>query len=177
VCDPGQSDQQACGDCGTHARTCNASCQWDDFGACAGPDPGDGGVGCETGRPGACGAGTKRCVDGAVTCAANEAARDEVCNGVDDDCDGVIDDGVCGAARDGGTWGTGGAALGAGGAGGVGGAGGAAALGDANGEVLGGCACHAGARRAGASDVLVALGLALAAIGRRVRRGGRPPRS
>ena len=33
---PGDTDSQACGDCGLHARTCNASCTWGSWGTCTG---------------------------------------------------------------------------------------------------------------------------------------------
>ena len=90
ACKPGDSDSEACGTCGTHARTCNASCQWDDFGACSGADPIDAGS-CDAGLPGPCGVGELRCVDGNLACAQVVEPKAETCNGVDDDCDGVID--------------------------------------------------------------------------------------
>jgi hypothetical protein len=53
-------------------------------------DPG-GGAACETGLLGACGQGTLRCVDAALSCVAQEPVA-ESCNGVDDDCNGEVDD-------------------------------------------------------------------------------------
>jgi hypothetical protein len=42
---------------------------------------------------GICRAGTLRCVEGAMTCVGAILPRDEVCNGLDDDCDGGVDEG------------------------------------------------------------------------------------
>ena len=52
-----------------------------------------GGVPCDTGMPGVCSSGTKQCANGGMsfTCRPNVAASTEVCNGLDDDCDGVVD--------------------------------------------------------------------------------------
>jgi hypothetical protein len=52
-----------------------------------------GGTSCATGQLGVCGAGTTACTGGAVVCASNVAPASEQCNGYDDDCNGVIDDG------------------------------------------------------------------------------------
>jgi MYXO-CTERM domain-containing protein len=97
-CGEGQIETAACGDCGEHTRTCTASCQWGEWGACGGPDPaGDGGgVACDTGLSGACAAGVQRCVDGTLTCAQTAQASTEVCDRVDNDCNGATDEGdVC----------------------------------------------------------------------------------
>ncbi len=51
-----------------------------------------GGVSCDTGKPGACKIGVTQCSGGAVSCTAVIAPGKEECNGVDDDCDGAIDD-------------------------------------------------------------------------------------
>ena len=55
-------------------------------------DPG-GGAACDTGLLGACQAGILHCVDGSVQCVPNKAFSPEVCNDLDDDCDGDIDEG------------------------------------------------------------------------------------
>ena len=54
-------------------------------------DPGDA---CDTARPGVCASGTRRCVDGEVSCVADTEASDEICDGLDNDCNGETDDGV-----------------------------------------------------------------------------------
>jgi len=94
-CAKGTTEEQPCGDCGKHTRTCDDACHWGDFGACAGPDPNDA---CDTGQPGVCSAGTRKCVDGNLQCLASSTASAETCDGLDNDCDGQTDeDGVCGA--------------------------------------------------------------------------------
>jgi len=55
---------------------------------------------------GVCGQGTYHCVDGKLTCVGTQLPTDEVCNGVDDDCDDLVDaedptlQGVGGACTD-----------------------------------------------------------------------------
>jgi len=51
------------------------------------------GVDCETGFLGVCGAGVRVCDDGLFECEARSAPGTETCNDLDDDCDGVIDEG------------------------------------------------------------------------------------
>ncbi|MDQ3035295.1 MAG: MopE-related protein [Myxococcota bacterium] len=50
------------------------------------------GEACETGMPGACAAGTIRCRGEDSVCIAREEPSDELCNGADDDCDGLSDE-------------------------------------------------------------------------------------
>ena len=49
---------------------------------------------CETGTPGACGAGTTLCQAGVNTCVPNvePGSQPEICNAIDDDCNNMIDD-------------------------------------------------------------------------------------
>jgi len=55
-------------------------------------NPGGGGA-CVTGLLGVCAAGTDNCVGGGITCVQNVSSSPEVCNGLDDDCDGTPDEG------------------------------------------------------------------------------------
>ena len=47
---------------------------------------------CDSGLLGLCAMGSYACVAGARTCA-GPTPTDEICNGLDDNCDGVVDDG------------------------------------------------------------------------------------
>jgi len=104
VCDTGLA-----GICGVGTEVCSGgmiTCEQDNVAGpevCNGDDddcdgvadngnPG-GGAACDTGIAGVCGPGTEACVGGGVICEANAMAGAEVCNGVDDDCDGVADNG------------------------------------------------------------------------------------
>ena len=49
-------------------------------------------VPCDSGEPGACAAGLEACVDGDFVCVATLVPAAERCNGVDDDCDGPVDE-------------------------------------------------------------------------------------
>ncbi len=55
-------------------------------------NPGGGGA-CNTGMPGACSAGTNACTGGMLVCTANTSPSAEVCDGVDNDCNGAVDNG------------------------------------------------------------------------------------
>lgn len=47
---------------------------------------------CDTGKPDACALGTTACNNGVLSCTANKANDPELCNGVDDNCDGAVDE-------------------------------------------------------------------------------------
>src|SRR5690606_2651913 len=58
-------------------------------------DEGDPGGGASCGiDTGECTVGTQACVGGMLECVGSVGPMPEVCNDVDDDCDGVVDDGL-----------------------------------------------------------------------------------
>ena len=65
-------------------------------------DPG-GGLDCSTLQPGVCATGTTQCLAGSLVCQSRIAAAPEVCNALDDDCDGSTDEGDPGSGASCGT--------------------------------------------------------------------------
>ncbi len=94
VCADGDQETEACGDCGTRSRTCENDCLWSPWSACEGPDPTGADAECTPpGGQGVCATGTRLCVAGWLTCQAGVPST-EVCDGQDNDCDGVVDNGT-----------------------------------------------------------------------------------
>lgn len=82
------------GNVGPAAETCDNEDD-DCNGVIDNGNPGGGGA-CNTGLPGICGAGTLTCVGGGLSCQQNNVPVAETCgNGLDDNCNGLVDDG-CG---------------------------------------------------------------------------------
>jgi len=93
ICDPGDLTRTRCstvaGD--PEPESCNGV---DDN--CDGQidegDPG-GGASCTTGSTGECGPGHLHCIEGRLACVPDHISTPEVCDGKDNDCDGIIDNG------------------------------------------------------------------------------------
>jgi hypothetical protein len=85
---------QACGTCGHQTRTCDG-CTLSNWTACAGPDPDPATVPtCDNGgKLGVCGDVHNRCIGGNLTCAQLVPQSAEICDGLDNDCNGEVDDG------------------------------------------------------------------------------------
>jgi hypothetical protein len=81
----------ACPSCVPSAELCNGLDD-DCDGQVDEGNPG-GGAACSTGLPGVCSAGTTACAGGAIACSQLVGASVESCNGLDDDCDGAVDQG------------------------------------------------------------------------------------
>ena len=61
------------------------------------------GTACVTGNPGACSDGVTRCLEGALSCVALSEPSEEICDTVDNNCDGRVDEGTrnaCGLCGD-----------------------------------------------------------------------------
>ncbi len=91
ACSPGAVDTQACGTCGEQSRDCSATCEWADWTACDGQAP-EPAATCDTGALGQCSVGVEVCSSGDLVCSPTNRSTDELCDGLDDDCDGEIDE-------------------------------------------------------------------------------------
>ena len=79
-----QNDEANCGTCG---RNCSAG------ETCCGGGCIQVGAACDTGQKGVCSAGTIRCLNNQANCVRTTDPSPEICNGLDDDCDGDVDEG------------------------------------------------------------------------------------
>jgi hypothetical protein len=61
-------------------------------GTCSGTSPAD--QACDTGQLGICAAGTNQCQNEGIVCVQNQQPQAETCNGVDDNCDGQVDENI-----------------------------------------------------------------------------------
>jgi hypothetical protein len=93
VCAEGDEETEACGDCGSRTRICEGGCMWSEWSACEGPNPLEETACAIEGSTGQCALGARLCVAGWLTCQP-ELASTEICDGVDNDCDGVTDNGT-----------------------------------------------------------------------------------
>ena len=91
-CPAGATESKACGDCGQQTRSCDNSCTWSGYSECAGPDPNGGNEVCNTDLPGECAEGRMRCEAGNLLCRPIYEVTAELCDGVDNDCNGMVDD-------------------------------------------------------------------------------------
>ncbi len=93
------TNQADCNDANAAIRpTAPEVCNGIDDNCAGGIDEGNpgGGAACSTGQSGVCAAGTLTCTSGSLQCARNVAPSTEVCNALDDDCDGSTDEGFAG---------------------------------------------------------------------------------
>lgn len=93
-CKPGQIESERCGDCGQRERTCSETCGYDEWGTCRGKDPVGEDALCDTGMPGICARGQRFCVEGLFECRALSTPQPELCDTLDNNCDGNLNEGA-----------------------------------------------------------------------------------
>jgi len=89
-CAEGVVESDPCGECGVWTRTCQATCTWGAWSDCESVTST---APCDTGEPGLCGEGLYRCVAAQLVCEPATPARPELCDDLDDNCDGLVDEG------------------------------------------------------------------------------------
>jgi MYXO-CTERM domain-containing protein len=94
VCADGDQETEPCGDCGARTRSCQADCLWSPWSDCDGPDPSGEDATCTVSDAvGVCAVGQRLCVAGWLSCQGGSPST-EVCDGLDNDCDGEVDNGT-----------------------------------------------------------------------------------
>ena len=92
-------DGSGFGECSGQVHPSSETCNLLDDDCDGQVDEGIAGVGasCTTPLSGVCSQGTLQCQNGVLNCVPNVlvGTRTEICNGLDDDCDGVVDNGAC----------------------------------------------------------------------------------
>jgi hypothetical protein len=85
----------AWGACNAETTPASETCNGVDDDCDGQVDDGVSGTGgaCSTGLPGVCATGTIACTAGKLVCVGDAGPSLETCNGLDDDCDGLVDDG------------------------------------------------------------------------------------
>ncbi|MEE2756993.1 MAG: thrombospondin type 3 repeat-containing protein [Myxococcota bacterium] len=94
VCDPGPARDGMAEQCNGEDDDCDGRIDEEVSGN---------GSRCVTGDTGICAEGIQSCLEGNMLCTPNVSPRPEICDGIDNDCDGTIDEGVrnaCGRCAD-----------------------------------------------------------------------------
>ena len=87
------AESQCAGECSPENQPGNPeTCDGRDNDCDGGVDEGNpgGGLSCTTSKLGTCAAGTTYCLGGGIACAQNTFPSPEICNGLDDDCNGAL---------------------------------------------------------------------------------------
>ena len=90
VCQIGDIEQEPCGDCGQRERSCTSSCAWSPWSSCV--EQVGFGEACDTGAQGECARGVYECGEAGLTCQGTYEASEELCDDLDNDCDGTNDE-------------------------------------------------------------------------------------